>query len=175
MTSTHILVALAIITGACSKNTAATTAPPVSDPVQMTERSESHEPSHTRSILAAYERARALLAADELNGVADAAREIEASSKIGAHASTPHFAAIAESAAKLAAASDLKVARESFGEVSRHVIALLASDKALARGQHVFECPMVSGYKKWVQPSANLQNPYMGKRMLACGGESTWQ
>ncbi|HEY5922595.1 MAG TPA: hypothetical protein VIV11_13030 [Kofleriaceae bacterium] len=173
MTSTNILVALAIITGACSKNTATTTAPPVSDPVPMTERSESHGPAG--AILAAYERARALLAADELNGVADAAREIEASAKTGAQPSPPHFAAIAEGAEKLATASDLKAARDAFGEVSRHVIALLASDKALARGQHVFECPMVRGYKKWVQPSADLQNPYMGKRMLACGGESTWQ
>lgn len=172
-----ILFALAIITGACSKNTATTTAPPVSDPIPMTEPTESRQPSAAGSILAAYERVRVLLAADEMQGVTDAAREIEAAAKTSAEASatTPHFTAIASSAAKLAAASDLNGARDSFGEVSRHVIALVASDKALARGQFVFECPMVSGYKKWVQPSEDLQNPYMGKRMLACGGESTWQ
>lgn len=172
-----ILFALAILTGACSKNTATTTTPPVTDPIPMTEPTESREPSAAGSILTAYERVRVLLAADEMKGVPEAAREIEGSAKAAGEASatTPHFAAIATGASKLAAASNLNAARDSFGEVSRHVIALLASDKALARGQFVFECPMVSGYKKWVQPSEDLQNPYMGKRMLACGGESTWQ
>lgn len=167
---------LAIITGACAKN-ATTTAPPVRDPIPMTESTQSREPSTAGPLLVAYERVRVLLAGDELKGVAEAAREIEASAKSAGDASTttPHFSAIASSAAKLAAAPDLPAARDAFGEVTRHVIALLASDQALARGQFVFECPMVSGYKKWVQPSEDLQNPYMGKRMLACGGESTWQ
>lgn len=172
-----LLVALVLISGACSKNTATTTAPPVSDPIPMAEASEPSEPSAAGPTLAAYERVRALLAADELDGVADAAREIETAAKTagGAGTTAPHFAAIASSAAKIAAASDLSEARAFFGEVSQHVIALLASDKAMARGQHVFECPMAQGYKKWVQPSEGLQNPYMGKRMLMCGSESTWQ
>jgi membrane fusion protein, copper/silver efflux system len=55
------------------------------------------------------------------------------------------------------------------------VVTLLATDKALAKGLRVFECPMVQGYRKWVQPSDEMANPYMGKKMLACGGESTWQ
>ncbi|MGE3760742.1 MAG: hypothetical protein AB7L94_00625 [Kofleriaceae bacterium] len=172
---------MAILTAACSKNTATTTVPPVTNPIPMTEPTteptESREPSPAGAILTAYERVRVLLAADEMKGVAEAAREIESSAKTASRVSTttPHFTAIASSAAKLAGASDLSAARDSFGEVSRRVIALLASDKALARGQFVYECPMVSGYKKWVQPSEDLQNPYMGKRMLACGGESTWQ
>jgi Cu(I)/Ag(I) efflux system membrane fusion protein len=124
-------------------------------------------------VLAAYERTRALLAADKLEGLADAARELETSAK--AAGAGPHYGDIATSAAKLAIATDLDAARASFGDVSKHVVALLAGDPSLAQGQHVFECPMVKGYKKWVQPTQDLQNPYMGKRMLACGGKSTWK
>jgi threonine/homoserine/homoserine lactone efflux protein len=38
---------------------------------------------------------------------------------------------------------------------------------------HVFECPMAKGYKRWVQPTDELENPYMGQEMLTCGSEVT--
>ena len=173
----HILVFVVI--AACSKGTPANTARPA-DPVPMTEQSPtsaSSAPQQARAVLASYERVRAQLAADDLKAAQDAARELHTSaeSAASAEASNTHFTAIAGAAAKLAASSDIKAARTSFGEVSQHVVALIASDKSLAEGQHVFECPMVAGYNKWVQPSKELQNPYMGKRMLTCGGESSWQ
>ena len=71
-------------------------------------------------------------------------------------------------------ASDIDEARKGFGEVSRHVVALVASDAALKKGRHVFECSMAQGYGKWVQTEPDKKNPYMGKKMLACGSESDW-
>ena len=163
------LFGAAILAAGCANNSPRP-APPVRDPIPMTETSMA-KPVAANPILAAYERARALLAADKLAGLPDAAREIEAAAKAGTGA---HYGAIAIAAAKLAASSDLDTARQAFGEVSKHVIAQLVEDPALRNGQHVFECPMVSGYKKWVQPSKDLQNPYMGPKMLVCGGESSW-
>ncbi|MDQ3340519.1 MAG: hypothetical protein M4D80_35625 [Myxococcota bacterium] len=161
------IVLLAVV--ACSKS-APTNTTPIKDPVPMV---EAEKPSATvtpaTETLAAYERARALLAADEIKGLAESARTLEAS------ATSAKYTAIASSATKLAAAADLDAARTAFGDVSREVVTLLAGDKSLAKGQYVFECPMVKGYRKWVQPSDEMANPYMGKKMLACGGESTWQ
>jgi len=156
-----------LLTSACAKSAPSTT--PIKDPVPMAEGPKEPAATPATAMLAAYERVRALLAADELEGVGAAAREIEAT------ANAASYTAIATNAAKLAGAADLEAARVSFADVSRDVVTLLASDKALAKGQHVFECPMVQGYRKWVQPSQDLENPYMGKKMLACGGESTWE
>ena len=57
--------------------------------------------------------------------------------------------------------------------MSRHLLALLRAEDSLASGLHVFECPMADGYGRWVQPSADISNPYMGTRMPACGSESS--
>lgn len=176
MTSTRLFLALALF-AACAKNAPATTAPRVKDPVPMAEEARAPATPATasmRTILVAYERVRVLLAADDMTGVADAAFEIKETAKKVAIESTVDSTAIANNAAMLARASSIEAARSAFGELSRHLITMLANDKALAQGLHVFECPMVSGYKKWVQPTDDLANPYMGKRMLACGGESTW-
>ncbi len=89
--------------------------------------------------------------------------------------SAEHLRGIASAAKGLGSAGDVEAARSAFGEVSRHVVALLAADRTLAEGKHVFECPMAAGYKKWIQPTAKLENPYMGTKMLSCGGESTWR
>lgn len=176
MRSMHLVFSLAIAVAACSKEAPAhKTTPAVADPIPMGEASQPTETAaaSSRAVLAAYERVRASLAADDLSGVPDAARELETSAKAAATDSTAHFTAIAAAAPKLAEAPDLKAARASFGEISQHLVALLAADKALAAGQHVFECSMAAGYKKWVQPSKDLGNPYMGKRMLACGVPGT--
>jgi membrane fusion protein, copper/silver efflux system len=34
---------------------------------------------------------------------------------------------------------------------------------------------MAEGFEKWVQTSEEISNPFMGKRMLACGSASTWR
>ena len=84
----------------------------------------------------------------------------------------PRFAPTNELAA--APATDLPRLRREFGDVSRHVVALLTAEASLARGLHVFECPMAEGYGRWVQPSADISNPYMGTRMPACGTETSF-
>ena len=66
------------------------------------------------------------------------------------------------------------VVRAAFGGVSRGLISALAERKDMQERLHVFECPMAKGFGKWVQRDEKLQNPYMGKAMLACGGASDW-
>jgi hypothetical protein len=88
-----------------------------------------------------------------------------------------HLEQLASSAESRAAgaAEGLDQAREAFGEVSRHLIAILSADPDLAKGQHVFECPMAKGYPKWVQQSEAVSNPYLGQEMATCGVASEWQ
>ena len=68
---------------------------------------------------------------------------------------------------------DAEAVRKAFGDLSEQVLRVLSADRALAEGLHVFECPMAQGYKKWVQPTAKLSNPYMGTRMPTCGSGSS--
>ena len=159
------LVSLALVAG-CAKS-APTQTTQIKDPVPMVEGGTSTTPA--AATLADYERIRVLLAADEIKGVSEAAQALATS------ATKSSFNAVATTATKLAGVADLEAARLAFGDVSREVVTLLAGDPALAKGQHVFECPMVKGYRKWIQPSQEMANPYMGKKMLACGGESTWK
>lgn len=175
MRTLHFLAALTFA-AACSKSGPSSTTPATKDPVPMSEGTPltNEAPSSATAVLASYEGVRAALAADDMSNVPASARELEASARAAA-TTGQHYAAIADGANKLASAGDLTAARAAFGEISEHLVALLASDKSLAQGQHVFECPMVSGYNKWVQPSENLENPYMGKRMLTCGGASSWE
>lgn len=176
MRTFHFFVAVLTFAAACGSKSAPTSTPVIKDPVPMNEGTASAEaaPSSATAVLASYERVRAALAADDMSSVPASARELETSAR-AATTTGPYYAAIADGASKLASAGDLTAARAAFGEVSQHLVALLASDTSLAKGQHVFECPMVSGYNKWVQPSENLENPYMGKRMLTCGGASSWE
>jgi Cu(I)/Ag(I) efflux system membrane fusion protein len=153
---------------ACGSTSAPATTP-IQDPVPMTEGGSKPAPTPAADALADYERIRALLAADEIKGVTEAATALAAS------ATKSSFTAVATSATKLAATTEIEAARLAFGDVSREMVAVLARDPALANGQHVFECPMAKGYRKWIQPSQDMANPYMGQKMLACGGESTWQ
>lgn len=89
-------------------------------------------------------------------------------------------AAAAEGNEKLASAArelaetpadDIEKVRLAFGEVSKHLVAMVEKNPELAASHHVFECPMAKGYKRWVQPGAEIENPYMGQKMLACGSE----
>lgn len=88
----------------------------------------------------------------------------------------PHLDAIAKAARQMKETSvaDMKNMRKALGEVSRGVVALLAAEPRLTEGRHVFECGMADGYQKWVQTESTISNPYMGKRMPACGTASTY-
>lgn len=175
-----VVAALALTAGAC-KNTSDAgrrePAPATQTPAPPAAAAPSARPAD--QMLAAYERARAILAADKTSGLATAAAEIEqaatAASTTADADGAEHLKMLASAAKGLGTAADLPAARLAFGEVSRHVVAILGADHVLAEGKHVFECPMAPGYQKWVQPTAKLENPYMGQRMSSCGAASTWR
>jgi len=135
-----------------------------------------------RTALVAYEEARDLLANDRLEGLSAraerAARSLDlAGQAFGAGAPTEVAHCLTEAAAAaraLSAARDLVASRQAFGEVSRFVIALVGADSRLAEGLHVFECPMTDTFPKWIQPGAELENPYMGTAMASCGAAADW-
>jgi membrane fusion protein, copper/silver efflux system len=70
---------------------------------------------------------------------------------------------------------DIESFRESFSELSEALVEILLLDSTLQQGQYIFECPMVEGYQKWIQPDEKLENPYMGSKMLRCGEPSQWK
>ena len=171
-----ILAAALVFTGAaCNKDNASNRGQPKPEmPAPAAEQPAATPASGSQvdAILGAYERARALLAADKLDGIAIAAADIEkaaraASDLPSAHA--PHVQQIGGAARDLGRAADLPSARRAFGELSRGVVAVVQSDPALERRLHIFECPMAGSYGGWVQPSAQIENPYMGPSMLECG------
>jgi len=134
-----------------------------------------------RISLAAYEDVRGELASDQLEGLSASAGRL-ADAFRGALDGRAELAAgipkiieeAALSAESLAKAEDLVAARTSFGEVSRRILLLAGSDSRLVEGRHVFACPMVKTFPKWIQPSEDLDNPYMGKAMPACGFSADW-
>ncbi len=134
-----------------------------------------------RRALAAQEEARALLAADKVDGLAAHARAIadamRATRTAVSTAPAPLVHALEEGATaaeRLAAAPELGAARVAFGDVSRALVAVAEAEPRLREGWHLFECPMSPGYQKWLQRGASIENPYMGPKMLTCGGASEW-
>lgn len=106
-----------------------------------------------------YEAIRVALAADEIQG-------------LGPHATAlaPLAEALGGAEARRAAegigeAGDIKAARERFGVLSA---ALLPKFKAAGLdGVYLYTCGMVN--QSWAQRGQKVENPYMGKSMLACG------
>lgn len=137
-------------------------------------------PTTAQGVLAGYEHVRALLASDQITAVSQPAKLL--ASAAGAVSRAKHGASDAvygriETAAATLAVADVKdpdAVRRQFGEVSRGIVELLAGNEALRAGRFVFECPMAQGYRKWVQTTAAINNPYMGSKMLECGATSTW-
>ena len=128
-------------------------------------------------VMVPYEQCHRLLAADTGDGVqlcaADVAAAAVAAQKNGSKATNAHLSAIEMAARKLSRvpSSDLAALRLAYGELSRSVVSLVAATPTAKNNYHVFECPMAKGYKRWVQPSGKLVNPYMGTAMLTCGSE----
>lgn len=127
------------------------------------------------ALLRDYETIRAALASDEAAKVPAAAAALATSAEQalgGASAAAkPHVQGVVSASRGLeqAGASDIAKLRTAFGELSQHVVGLLAAEPSLQAGRYVFECPMVKGYRKWVQTKEAIENPYMGKEMLVCG------
>ena len=139
----------------------------------------SQSPATAEEALAYYEQIRAALARDDGGEVpADALLLANAAMQAatGSSDTRAELEELAAAAEKLGAnpSSDMRSLRRAFGEVSRAAVTLIVADETLATDRYVFRCPMARGYKKWVQTSAELENPYMGKRMLHCGSETVW-
>ena len=143
-----------------------------------TAETSGNESAQLEAILSDYEAMRVALAADKLDEVPALAVKLETSAKAAqanatGEVATP-IAAIVRDVQALKSGGEPDVVRRHFGDLSHSVVTILASNESLRTNRHVFECPMAQGYQKWVQPTANVENPYMGSSMLRCGGPSNW-
>ncbi|GAB5547010.1 MAG: hypothetical protein SangKO_067700 [Sandaracinaceae bacterium] len=132
-------------------------------------------PPTVEAVLADYELIRAALARDDGEGVAEPARRIVRHVEGGLASTAPAYRArLAQASSEARRLSgldpaDLVELRHAFGELSRALVALLQEQPTLTEGLHVFECPMTSGYGRWVQRTRTTSNPFMGGRMPMCG------
>ena len=72
--------------------------------------------------------------------------------------------AMIEAAQKLAASETIDDARAQFAIISAELVKTVQGKP----GYYVMNCPMVKN-GVWVQTTSKIENPYMGKKMLACG------
>jgi hypothetical protein len=144
-----------------------------------TETPAATQPESVAAVFNRYEEARALLAADQTEGLAAAAEAIGQSANAAKadvnEGAAAHLGMAADEAVKLAAASDLEQARLAFGEVSRHLVQAAVADASLATGRVALHCPMAKGYQHWIQTSEAVSNPYLGTAMLDCGSAEKFE
>jgi Cu(I)/Ag(I) efflux system membrane fusion protein len=81
-------------------------------------------------------------------------------------------------APKFTAATDLATARRTFLPLSQNVAEYARAVRGHFPRLKIFRCPMsdeIGGgapqNAKWIQFTADLRNPYMGREMLRCGAE----
>jgi membrane fusion protein, copper/silver efflux system len=173
------LLSVLLVAAACDRDAPGRSSPPAApgtaEPAAAAPAAPAVAPSSAelRPILAGYERARALLVDDKTEGLDAAGGEIGEAAKAAAGkasgAPKDQLTAIAGAAQKLAAAGDVAAARLAYGEVSQPLVELVMADAELREQMHLFECPMVKGYGRWLQPTPGIENPYMGQEMLTCG------
>ncbi|MDE0882332.1 MAG: efflux RND transporter periplasmic adaptor subunit [Myxococcota bacterium] len=84
------------------------------------------------------------------------------------------LAAAGSAAQAIAQSGDAESARVPYGELQQALFALAQADPRLQKGWTVFTCPMAPGFQRWFQTSGELENPYMGQKMLRCGSPSAW-
>ena len=126
------------------------------------------------AVFSSYEQVRAALAEDNARAAINAARTLhrQASSLASAEGATgARMREAAQAARRISqgSANNISGIRADFGALSRALVTLLGERPQLAGGRHVFECPMARGYGRWIQPTDDMANPYMGSRMLSCG------
>jgi hypothetical protein len=177
---TSLAIAGLLAAAGCSKSPDKASAPaPDETKTETPPAPRADEPADDglAAVLGEYESIRSLLASDEGAGVAEhaaAIKKLAGSAEVSA-AAKPHLETLAVEAGKLEAvdAGDLPALRLAFGEVSKSLIAVIEAEPDAGEGLHTFECPMAEGYKLWVQPDPELENPYMGQKMLRCGAAVT--
>ncbi len=151
--SAALLLAAAVTVNASAPCCAAAPSPaPAGNPAEAADAAEN-------GLFAYFERISAALVADDLDAARKAARE---TAELAAGKEQERAA---EFAVAVAEAEGLEAMREAFIPLSREVIKLAAGEE----GYYVMNCPMVEN-GKWLQSHDAVQNPYMGQRMIACGG-----
>jgi len=74
---------------------------------------------------------------------------------------------VTKQAETLAAAKDLKAAREAFKPLSASLVKYMSDHKAGKGTYHEAFCPMANA--SWLQTGKEIKNPYYGKAMPDCG------
>lgn len=79
--------------------------------------------------------------------------------------------AIATSAAKITAASELEAQRAAYETLSNNITALIKKEGLSGGEIYVAHCPMAFNDKgaSWLSNSKEIRNPYFGDKMLTCG------
>jgi membrane fusion protein, copper/silver efflux system len=122
-------------------------------------RGVSAAPADTARAFEHYEAIRVALAADTVKGIAEHATALAPIAATVAGADAKKHAEL------VAKAGDLKTARQHFGPLSAAL--LPAFEKAGMKDVYFYNCSMVE--QSWAQRGKAIENPYMGKGMLACG------
>jgi hypothetical protein len=116
-----------------------------------------------QDVVTSYLEIQAALANDSLEGVPAAAKRLAAqSAKLGAQGEP-----VAKAATEVAAAGDIKAAREAFKPLSDAVIAVVKADPSAPEDVKLAYCPMAKA--SWLQKEETIRNPYYGSSMLTCG------
>ena len=117
--------------------------------------------AHAGHMLKGYLEVSGALSTDDLAAAKLAAAEM---------AEHDENSSLAKFAKALAKSKDIKAARGHFQDLSRAAIDLAKSEKQ--NKYIVMHCPMVKdGRGDWLQIDTVVKNPYMGKKMLSCGGQ----
>jgi hypothetical protein len=118
-----------------------------------------------RFVLENYESIQKALAADSMTGIPESASTIAKAIRTDAGNTLP--LTVAEEAEKLADAKDLKAARSAFKPLSALLITWLEENNVESSGYQEAYCPMADA--NWLQKEEEINNPYLGKKMLTCG------
>jgi Protein of unknown function (DUF3347) len=118
-----------------------------------------------KSVYANYLKIQQSLAKDSLTGVSESAGLMAKSIRGDEMKMLP--LEVAKQADTLAGANDLKAARQAFKSLSDSLIKYLADHKVQSGSYHEVYCPMADA--SWLQGSKQVNNPYLGKEMPACG------
>ncbi len=139
----------------------------------------SNELSVLRDIFAATEEIRVALSQDRTDTVPTLATRIQSDLEglHGALVPGPVRDAISQTstnASFVAESNSAATMRTTYAKLSEDLFRLAQADPRLQKGWRVFSCPMVESFPKWFQAPEQIENPYMGQKMLACGSSSDW-
>jgi hypothetical protein len=124
---------------------------------------EAQQKPAAQAVVDSYLQIHSALAGDTLDGVPAAVEALVAQAKA---MGGPAGGQAVKAARAVAAAKDVKVAREAFKPLSDAVIAIVRQDP---KGHEVklAYCPMADA--SWLQKDEQIKNPYYGSSMLTCG------